>query len=103
MENKPNKQQLDPLPDASATLSEIAEFWDTHSFADYEQFFEEVTEYEINLSTKRGRRVTLAQNLVEKIDKAAEREGVGFETLVNLWLQEYIATAETQIKIGLAQ
>ncbi|MCP3959788.1 MAG: hypothetical protein GY719_18220 [bacterium] len=35
----PQAKERDPLPDESASLEEIAEFWDTHDTADYEDAF----------------------------------------------------------------
>ncbi len=34
--------ERDPLPESFATLAEAAEFWETHSSADYEDMMEEV-------------------------------------------------------------
>ncbi len=36
---KPEDRSTDPLPDESASIEEIAEFWDTHDTADYEDAF----------------------------------------------------------------
>ena len=38
-----NKKSRDPIPEEFATLEEAAEFWDTHSLADYEDVQQEVT------------------------------------------------------------
>lgn len=35
-------RQVDPLPEVFATEEEAAEFWDTHSLADYEESLEAV-------------------------------------------------------------
>ena len=40
MEN--TDRQIDPLPDDFASDQEAADFWDTHSITDYEQFLEPV-------------------------------------------------------------
>lgn len=44
-------RQIDPLPDEFASNEEAAEFWDTHSLTDYEEFLEPV-----NLEVKIERR-----------------------------------------------
>jgi len=44
-------RQIDPLPDEFASEEEAAEFWDTHSLTDYEEFLEPV-----NLEVKIERR-----------------------------------------------
>ncbi len=35
-------KQVDPLPDQFGSYEEAAEFWDTHSITDYEEFLEPV-------------------------------------------------------------
>ena len=35
---KKDKTNRDPLPDEFATLTELAEFWDTHDLTDYEDY-----------------------------------------------------------------
>jgi len=35
-------KQVDPLPDEFKSRQEAAEFWDTHSITDYEEFLEPV-------------------------------------------------------------
>ncbi len=35
-------KHVDPLPDEFGSLEEAAEFWDTHSITDYEEFLEPV-------------------------------------------------------------
>ncbi len=35
-------KRIDPLPDEFKSLEEAAEFWDTHSITDYEEFLEPV-------------------------------------------------------------
>jgi hypothetical protein len=35
-------KQVDPLPDEFKSYREAAEFWDTHSITDYEEFLEPV-------------------------------------------------------------
>ncbi|ESQ15933.1 MAG: hypothetical protein N838_12565 [Thiohalocapsa sp. PB-PSB1] len=39
---KDTDRKVDSLPDAFASEDEAAEFWDTHSLADYEEFLEAV-------------------------------------------------------------
>ena len=36
------RRQVDPLPDEFKSHQEAAEFWDTHSITDYEEFLEPV-------------------------------------------------------------
>ena len=71
------------------TLEEIAEFWDTHSLADY---WEQTHEVEIEVRAERRRRVTLDPDLYSRVEAAARVRGVLPETLVNLWIAERVAT-----------
>jgi uncharacterized protein YfaS (alpha-2-macroglobulin family) len=67
------------------SIEEIAEFWDTHSVADY---WDQTYEVEFEVRAKRRRRVTLDPDVFEKIETRARERGVLTETLVNLWLAE---------------
>jgi hypothetical protein len=67
------------------TLDEIAEFWDTHSLADY---WDETQEVEFEVRAKRRRRVPLDPDLYAQIETQARVRGISPETLVNLWLIE---------------
>lgn len=67
------------------TLEEIADFWDTHSLADY---WDQTHEVEFKVRAKRRRRVTLTPEVYEKVEAQARVQGVLPETLVNLWLAE---------------
>ena len=67
------------------TLDEIADFWDTHSLADY---WDQTQEVEFEVRVQRRRRVTLAPELYTRIEAQARIRGVLPETLVNLWLAE---------------
>jgi hypothetical protein len=67
------------------TIEEIAEFWDTHSVADY---WDETYEVEVEVRAQRRRRVTLDPELFEKLEAQAKSRGLLPETLANLWLAE---------------
>ena len=67
------------------TPGEIAEFWDTHSLADY---WDQTQEAEFEVRAKRRRRVTLAPEIYAQVEAQARERGVMPETLVNLWLAE---------------
>ena len=44
-------EKRDPVPDIFDSIDEMAEFWDTHSAADYEDYFTEIVEFEVSLKT----------------------------------------------------
>jgi hypothetical protein len=80
----------DPIPEFN-TLNDIAEFWDKHSTAEYQDVGEEV-QFEVKVH-KRPRRITLMPELREQIEVHARARGVSAETLVNLWLAEHLQQA----------
>ena len=69
------------------TLEEIADFWDTHSLADY---WDQTHEVEFEVRAMRRRRVTLDPDVYTWIEAQAHSHGVSIETLVNLWLVEQL-------------
>jgi hypothetical protein len=83
-------KQRDPIPEFE-TLEEIAEFWDTHSTADYDDLTHEV-HFEVHLhrSGERPHAITLVPELGEIIAALAQTRGVSIETLVNVWLTEKV-------------
>ena len=79
------------------TLDEIADFWDTHSLADYWDQTQEVT-FEVRAMHRR--RVTLDPEVYMQVEAEARARGLMPETLVNLWLVERLQgtpkTSETE-------
>lgn len=75
-------QQLTSISKAS-TYEEIAEFWDTHSLADYWD-----QTYEVEFEVRIPRRVSIEADLFARIAEESRRRGISSETLVNLWLAE---------------
>jgi hypothetical protein len=71
------------------TLEEVADFWDTHSLADY---WDQTHEAEFEVRAKRRRRVTLDPEVYAQVEAQARTRGVSPETLVNLWLAERLQT-----------
>ena len=80
----------DPIPEFE-TLEEIAEFWDSHSTADYDDVTHEV-HFEVKLHRGNGHAhsVNLLPELGETLETLAESRGVSLETLVNVWLTEKV-------------
>ncbi len=67
------------------SIEEIAEFWDTHSLADY---WDQTQEVEFEVRAKRRRRVTIDPEVYSQVELQARTRGILPETLVNLWLIE---------------
>jgi len=78
-------EKRDPIPDTFDSIEAAADFWDTHSLADYEDQLHEV---DIEVRARRRRRVTLDPDVWERVLSRARSRGVSPETLVNLWLLE---------------
>ena len=78
----------DPIPENFESIEAAAEFWDTHSLADY---LDEMTEVQIEVTAPRRRRVAIEPDLWEKIAAQARAKGISVETLVNVWLAERVA------------
>ena len=69
----------------AGTLDEIAEFWDSHSLADY---WDQTHEVEFEVRARRRRRVTLDPDVYSRVEAEARVRGLLPETLVNVWLTE---------------
>jgi hypothetical protein len=86
--NENKEAQLTSISQAS-TLEEIADFWDTHSLADY---WDQTREVEVELRAQRRHRITLDPDIYAKIEEQARTRGLLPETLVNLWLSERLTS-----------
>ncbi len=73
----------EPIPEQFESIEAAADFWDTHSLADY---WDQVHKVEIKVRARR--RVTLDPDVWKQISRQARIRGVSPETLVNLWLLE---------------
>jgi len=80
-----NKPTPDLLPENFASLEEAAEFWDTHSLADY---WEHTQEVDIDVRAPRRHWIPLASSLQASVSERARQEGISVETLINLWVAE---------------
>jgi hypothetical protein len=79
----------DPIPEFE-TLDEIADFWDTHSTANYEDLTHEV-QFEVRLGqTNEIQPIVLLPELSETLQTLARTRGISVETLVNVWLTEKV-------------
>ena len=70
------------------TVAEIAEFWDTHDFSDYENRCPDVTE-KVKIAIRRVRHyVSIDPVLLRRIRGTARKRGITTERLINLWIKE---------------
>jgi len=88
------------LPDMTDWSDEqIAQFWETHSSADYWEELEPV-EVEIVRPEKEVVALRLDKPLLEKVKAIAAAKGLGYTTLLRVWIKEKLieATALERIR-----
>ena len=72
----------------SRSVEEMAEFWDTHSLADYED-----QTYEVEMTFDPAARrslIGIEPELMNELRRIALQRQVGTQTLVNVWLQQRV-------------
>lgn len=83
------KQQKirDPLPGKGATRSEVAKFWDTHSFVDY---LDELKPAHVRFARSLSDGITIRfdPKTLEKLRRYAQQKGLGPTTLARMWVME---------------
>jgi hypothetical protein len=77
------------------SYEEMAEFWDTHSLADYWDETEPA-EFEISPNARRCYLVAVDPDLLRRLRTVAQRRGLSTESLVNLLLEQRLHELETQ-------
>ncbi len=83
---KSRKKKIDPLPEHFNSLEEAAEFWDTHSTADYEEYMKEA-HFDVDLKWI-VEEFRVAYDVMRQVRKIAREQGLSTEALINLWLHE---------------
>jgi hypothetical protein len=69
------------------TREDVANFWDTHSAADYKDELEPVTLTPAKHLT-RTMNVRFDEHDLEKLQEVAEQKGIGPSTLARMWIKE---------------
>ncbi len=82
------------IPDFKS-LEEAADYWDTHSFADYIEDTEPV-EIEICLGTRKIL-LEIDRDLSEKLTKIAHKKKKSYGKLINSWIREKIIQETSNI------
>ena len=78
---------------AFESVEEMAEFWDTHSLADYWDQLEPVN-FELDASARRRYLVAVDPDLLHRLQKVAQTCGLSTESLVNLFLEQHLQSLE---------
>jgi len=75
----------------SRTIEEMADFWDSHSLADYD---EQTCEVEMTFDPAARRTVVhIEPELMADILKVAQKRKVSSQTLINVWLRQQVDRA----------
>jgi len=80
------------------TLEEMADFWDTHSLADYEE-----QTYEVEMTfdpSARRTMVNIEPELMADILRVARERRVSAQTLINVWLRQYVDQFAAKVAEG---
>jgi len=88
---KSTNSPIDPLPDEFTSDEEAAEFWDTHSLTDYEDFLEPVS-----LEAKIERRhfeIEVDEQSFLAVRKTAEKQRKPVKELASEIIKRELATA----------
>ncbi len=72
------------------TDEEVADFWDTHSFADYAADTEVVTDAHFPARPLKQICLRLAPSQIERVKRIAASKGVGYQTLLRMWITERV-------------
>jgi hypothetical protein len=81
------KQQTKRTIPELKTREDVANFWDTHSAADYKDGLEPVSLTPAKQLT-RTMNVRFDEQEMEKLRQVAEHKGVGPSTLARMWIKE---------------
>jgi hypothetical protein len=87
------------IPDLKS-YEEMAEFWDSHSLADYWDQTEPA-EFEISKQARRRYLVSVDRELLERVQRVARIRGLSTESLVNLLIEQRLQDIEestTEVK-----
>ena len=76
------------------SYEEMAEFWDTHSLADYWDETEPA-EFEISPDARRRYLVVVDPDVLSRVQRVARNRGLSTESLVNLLLEQRLREVES--------
>ena len=87
------KRKISRIPKFKS-IEEEAKFWDTHSFADYWDEFEDV-DLVVELNKPRDETLVLRvqKSIKENLARIARKRGINISTLARIWLTERLRHA----------
>lgn len=77
------------------SYEEIAEFWDTHSLADYWDQTEPAG-FEISPDAHRRYLVAIDPDVLNRVKQIAHIRGLSAQSLINVWLEQRLRETETK-------
>ncbi len=84
-------RQRDPIPEEFGSEEEAADFWDTHSFADYEELLEPA---EVDVDIKKRRfEIEVEESVFRGLAKQAKTAHTSVKDLASQILKEKLVTA----------
>ena len=84
------------IPDFKS-IEEAAEFWDTHSLADFEDELEEVTDVRfVRPRLKKAITVRWEPETLAALTEQAREKGIGPATLARMWILERLKERQEQ-------
>src|SRR5918992_5028780 len=86
------KKQKSRIPEFKS-YEEEAQWWDTHSVADYPDEFKTV-ELEVDRSLFHTLSIRLDDETLTKLRKRAEKKSLGVTTLIRVWVRERLEEEE---------
>lgn len=91
------KKKVSRIP-VFKTYEEEANFWDTHSFTDFEDEFEEV-DMVVKLDQPKQETLVLRlqKDIKDRMKTMARHKGVGISALARLWILEKLHAGRTSL------
>lgn len=87
------KKKVSKIPEFKS-YKEEAEFWDTHSFVDFEDETEDVDiVFELEKPRTETLVVRLQKNLKNQLERTAAEKGINVSTLARIWFSEKLHQA----------
>lgn len=83
-------KRVDPLPEEFKSLEEAAEFWDTHSITDYEEFLEPV-EIDVDIQ-RRHFEIEVDEETFLALREVAQKERKPMKELASEILKQRLGT-----------
>lgn len=87
------------LPDFE-TDEEFAEFFETHSFADYWDEFEDVEDVSLKRPMRKRITIRIFPYVLNNIRAIAKKQGMPYQTLIQQWLAERLSEEQKRIALS---